>query len=98
MTALTAGGQAAIDSQILKAASANSDDWDDRTWAAWFRAAERAQVEHRSRETRLEAEVAELANKLDTAERQNAVLDARCCRLTAELAEARRLLDLREAS
>ncbi|MER7806117.1 hypothetical protein [Streptomyces sp900116325] len=29
------------DSQILRAASSDSDDWDDDTWAAWFRTAER---------------------------------------------------------
>jgi hypothetical protein len=38
----------------------------------------------------------ELRTQLDTAERQNAVLDARCSRLTSELAEARRLLALTE--
>lgn len=37
------------DRQILRAAPANSDEWDDETWAAWFRVAERVhskQVEH----------------------------------------------------
>ncbi|MFB6776557.1 hypothetical protein ACFCX0_03800 [Streptomyces sp. NPDC056352] len=31
----------ARDTQILRAASSDSDDWDDDTWAAWFRTAER---------------------------------------------------------
>lgn len=30
------------DSQILRSASNDSNDWDDNTWAAWFRTAERA--------------------------------------------------------
>ncbi len=30
------------DRQILRAASADGDDWDDETWAAWFRVADRA--------------------------------------------------------
>lgn len=29
------------DAAILRAASSDSDDWDDVTWAAWFRTAER---------------------------------------------------------
>ncbi|MFF8829278.1 hypothetical protein [Streptomyces sp. NPDC015131] len=88
--------QAALDSHILKAASPDSSDWDDATWAAWWRAVDRANTERRTRETRLEAEITELQNKLEVAERQNAVLDARCSRLTAELADARRLLGLTE--
>lgn len=31
----------AADRAILKAAPQNSDDWDDATWAAWWRTAER---------------------------------------------------------
>ncbi|MGY4931612.1 hypothetical protein ACWD7T_10905 [Streptomyces sp. 900116325] len=31
----------ARDRQILRASSSDSDDWDDETWAAWFRTAER---------------------------------------------------------
>ena len=30
------------DRRILRSAPADSDDWDDETWAAWWRAAERA--------------------------------------------------------
>jgi hypothetical protein len=33
------------DRRILAAASLDSDDWDDATWAAWFRAAARAHGE-----------------------------------------------------
>lgn len=33
------------DRRILCAAPADSDDWDDSTWAAWFRCAERANGE-----------------------------------------------------
>jgi hypothetical protein len=29
------------DRVTLKAAPQNSDDWDDKTWAAWWRTAER---------------------------------------------------------
>ena len=29
------------DRATLKAAPKNSDDWDDKTWAAWWRTAER---------------------------------------------------------
>lgn len=33
------------DRRILRAAPADSDDWDDETWAAWFRCAARAHGE-----------------------------------------------------
>lgn len=64
------------DSALLKGASSNSDDWDDATWAAWFRAAERAASDRRDRVAQLEAEVAELRNQRDTAERHASELDA----------------------
>lgn len=37
------------DSQILRAASPDSDQWDDDTWAAWFRTAERAHGDGKGR-------------------------------------------------
>ncbi|MDP5310469.1 hypothetical protein [Streptomyces poriferorum] len=60
------------DSQILRAANNDSNEWDDTTWAAWFRAAERAHRdggekrrplvdkvgEQQARITELEAELA----------------------------------------
>lgn len=33
------------DAEILRSADSNSDNWDDATWAAWFRTAERAHSE-----------------------------------------------------
>lgn len=33
------------DRRLLAAAPPNSDDWDNATWAAWFRSAERAHGE-----------------------------------------------------
>jgi hypothetical protein len=38
------------DRQILRAASADSDDWDDATWAAWARVADQAHGERVERD------------------------------------------------
>lgn len=68
------------DSQILRAASNDSNDWDDATWAAWFRTAERAHRdggekrrplfdkvgEQQARITELEAELAKYVGKEPT--------------------------------
>lgn len=64
------------DSQILRAASNDSNDWDDSTWAAWFRTAERTHRdggekrrplfdkvgEQQARITELEAELVKYVN------------------------------------
>lgn len=64
------------DSQILRAANSDSDDWDDDTWAAWFRTAERVHGDgakrtplfdkvgaQQARIAELEAELAELSSR-----------------------------------
>ncbi|SFT31870.1 hypothetical protein [Streptomyces sp. ok210] len=68
----------ASDSQILRAASSDSNDWDDETWAAWFRTAERVHGDgvkrtplfdkvgaQQARIAELEAKNAELDRALD---------------------------------
>lgn len=68
------------DRQLLKAAPASSDDWDDATWAAWWRTADR--VHARPTYDELAAEVAQLRTLLAIRDRQLADLDERCA--TAE--------------
>jgi hypothetical protein len=60
------------DSAVLRAASSNSDDWEDATWAAWFRTAERAHGEFPGEKSplldkvgALQAKVAELEAELE---------------------------------
>ncbi|WP_381801007.1 hypothetical protein [Streptomyces niveus] len=58
------------DSQILRAASWDSDQWDDDTWAAWFRTAERAHGDGKGRPLlnkvgELMARVTELETELE---------------------------------
>lgn len=66
----------ARDSRTLAAAPASSDDWDDATWAAWSRCADRAHTRGGEGElARLRAENAELRTQLATAERQLRQLD-----------------------
>lgn len=81
----------AADREILRAASNNSDDWDDNTWAAWNRIADRAhrlKAEVREAHERLtHAQLTELRTKLAIVERQNAELDAEVSRLRKENAE-----------
>ncbi|MFE7111712.1 hypothetical protein ACFU98_29815 [Streptomyces sp. NPDC057575] len=43
------------DSAILRAAPDNSDDWDDRTWAAWARAADKAHNAKRPDDEQIES-------------------------------------------
>lgn len=64
------------DSRLLAAAPSSSDDWDDDTWAAWARIADRA---HAARPTIAEllAELAEARTKLEIAERRNEELAER---------------------
>lgn len=73
------------DSQILRAAGSNSDDWDDNTWAAWTRIVDRAHrgprpVDEVARlKAELEAakqEISELKAKLAARERQLDDMDA----------------------
>ena len=66
----------ARDSRTLAAAPASSDDWDDNTWAAWSRCADRAHTgggEHDLK--RLQAENAELRTQLALAEKHARELD-----------------------
>lgn len=46
------------DREILATASRNSDDWDDDTWAAWFRTAERIHGASGNKVNRLRDELA----------------------------------------
>lgn len=73
------------DSRILASAPANSDDWDDETWGAWFRHAERIHGSSNGR-ARATDQIAEL-----TASREMAI--SRAVELENENARLRGLLE-----
>lgn len=63
------------DREALRAAAANSAEWDDNTWAAWARVADRAHQERRDRITRLETENEQLRTELNEVRRENIELN-----------------------
>ncbi|HEY9354087.1 MAG TPA: hypothetical protein VIP28_12585 [Nocardioides sp.] len=87
---------AKTDTEILRNAPASSDDWDDDTWAAWWRAAERAQEDRGKRIDQLEGEIAELEAKLAIREAQVERLDNVIEQLQNEIAELTRAFGLNE--
>jgi chromosome segregation ATPase len=72
------------DSRLLFAASDNSDDWDDATWAAWARTADRIHAERKTIE-QLQAELKETSTKLEIAERRNEELADQLAERTKQL-------------
>ena len=70
------------DSRILASASTNSDDWDDETWAAWFRHAERVHGSSSGR-ARASDQIAELTASREMAISRAVQLENENARLTS---------------
>lgn len=82
------------DRKILAGAPKDSDDWDDKTWAAWFRHAERV---HGTRQgnARTTDQITELKATREMAISRAVELENENARLTAELAETKASQDPR---
>lgn len=69
--------RAAADSELLRAASSNSDEWDDDTWAAWARIAERAHGASGNKIGRLRDELAAAREEITELKAKLAARDKR---------------------